>query len=43
MQGQDFFEGVKRILVDKNHIPQWTFKVAVEIPALEVEKYFAPL
>lgn len=26
MEGTDFFEGVKTVLVDKTHVPNWQFK-----------------
>ncbi|CAD8188855.1 unnamed protein product [Paramecium pentaurelia] len=43
MQGTDFFEGVKQVLVDKNHVPNWSFKDALTIPQSEVDKYFKVL
>ncbi|CAK79104.1 unnamed protein product (macronuclear) [Paramecium tetraurelia] len=41
MQGTDFFEGVKQVLVEKNHVSSWSFKDALTIPQSEVDKYFA--
>jgi len=43
MEGSDFFEGVKTVLVDKNHIPNWQFKSLDKVSREEVERYFSPL
>ena len=43
MEGTDFFEGVKTILIDKTHVPNWQFKSLEEVPTTEIESYFTPL
>ena len=40
MQGNDFFEGVRCTLVDRNDKPKWTYKSIEDVPREEVEKYF---
>lgn len=43
MEGSDFFEGVRTVLVDRKDIPKWTYKNALDVPDSEVERYFSPL
>eukprot|EP01016_Furgasonia_blochmanni_P052875 TRINITY_DN8474_c0_g1_i7.p1 TRINITY_DN8474_c0_g1~~TRINITY_DN8474_c0_g1_i7.p1 ORF type:complete len:348 (-),score=97.80 TRINITY_DN8474_c0_g1_i7:292-1335(-) len=43
MEGNDFFEGVKSVLVDKNHVPIWTHKTPEDVPVQEVERFFSRL
>jgi hypothetical protein len=43
MEGTDFFEGVKTVLVDKTHVPNWQFKTLDSVPKTEVERYFTQL
>jgi hypothetical protein len=43
MDGNDFFEGVRTVLIDRKDKPKWTYKSAAEVPDAEVESYFEPL
>lgn len=40
MQGNDFFEGVRANLIDKDKNPQWKYKNVFEVPDEEVPRYF---
>ena len=39
----DFFEGVKNVLVDKNHKPKWTHDCPLKVTEEELNKIFSPL
>jgi 3-hydroxyisobutyryl-CoA hydrolase len=43
MAKNDFFEGVRTVLIDKNDTPKWTYKSPLEVPESEVQSYFQPL
>jgi len=43
LTGQDFFEGVRAVLVDKDHTPRWQHRRIEDVTAAEVDAYFAPL
>jgi len=43
MQGEEFFEGVRCTLVDKNDKPKWGHKSFNDVTKEEVEKYFSNL
>ena len=43
MDGHDFFEGVRALLVDKDNAPQWQHASAAEVPSDLVDSFFAPL
>ena len=40
MDQHDFFEGVRAVLVDKDHAPNWNPKELSEISDTYVEQYF---
>lgn len=40
MEGNDFFEGVRTVLIDKTDTPKWTYKSPNDVPNDEVAKYF---
>lgn len=43
MQGHDFYEGIRAVLVDKDRNPRWKPENLNDISEEEVERYFAPL
>jgi len=43
MEGNDFFEGIRCILVDKGAKPKWTHDHVLSVKEAEVDKYFEPL
>jgi enoyl-CoA hydratase len=43
MQGHDFFEGIRALLVDKDNTPRWQHPSPSAVSAAEVEGYFASL
>ncbi len=43
MQGHDFFEGIRALLVDKDNAPRWQRASLAEVSAAEVAGYFASL
>ncbi len=38
----DFAEGVRALLVDKDNSPQWTYTTLDDVPAEHVEAHFTP-
>lgn len=43
MQGPDFFEGVRALLVEKDNAPKWTPHDLASVEDAAVDAYFAPL
>ncbi len=43
MQGHDFFEGVRAVVIDKDNAPRWRPATLEEVSTAEIEAYFAPL
>lgn len=43
MAGQDFFEGIRALLVDKDRKPRWQHSSLSAVSDAEVESYFAPI
>jgi enoyl-CoA hydratase len=43
MRQNDYFEGVRARIIDKDNRPQWTHKSVQEVSAEEVDEHFAPL
>lgn len=42
-EGSDFYKGIRAVLVDKDHNPQWSPATLEEVTDEMVESYFAPL
>ncbi len=40
---QDFYEGVRALLIDKDNKPQWAHTTLAEVTDAEVNAYFAPM
>ncbi|MGO1117211.1 enoyl-CoA hydratase/isomerase family protein [Rhodovibrionaceae bacterium A322] len=43
MAGHDFYEGIRSVLVDKDHNPTWSPATLAEVTEEMVEQHFAPL
>eukprot|EP00753_Platysulcus_tardus_P021290 PLAT8792.1.p1 GENE.PLAT8792.1~~PLAT8792.1.p1 ORF type:complete len:465 (+),score=223.39 PLAT8792.1:44-1438(+) len=43
MQGSDFFEGVRALLIDKDQSPKWEADSVADVQEATVASYFAPL
>lgn len=43
MEGKDFYEGVRAVLLDKDNAPVWDPPSLAEVQQQAVEGYFAPL
>src|SRR5262245_45057660 len=41
--GQDFFEGIRAIVIDKDKAPRWRPATIAEVSPETIERYFAPL
>lgn len=41
--GHDFYEGIRAVIVDKDHRPRWRPPTLDAVSDAEVERYFAPL
>lgn len=43
LAGQDFYEGIRTVLVDKGAKPEWTPPTLKGVKATDIDAYFAPL
>lgn len=43
VRGENFYEGVRAVIVDKDNAPRWRPANLAEVSAAEVERHFAPL
>jgi len=43
LQGKEFFEGIRAVVIDKDQKPQWNPSQLKDVKEKEVEQYFAPL
>lgn len=43
MKGQDFYEGVRAVIIDKDNKPQWRPSRLEEVSDADIAAYFAPL
>ncbi|WP_417464757.1 enoyl-CoA hydratase/isomerase family protein [Kordiimonas sp.] len=43
MEGKDFFEGVRAILIDKDNAPVWSPNTLAEVSDAEIDRYFVSL
>jgi hypothetical protein len=42
MDGHDFFEGVRAVIIDKDNAPRWKPATLAEVRDAEIERAFAP-
>jgi enoyl-CoA hydratase len=42
IEGHDFYEGVRAVIVDKDNAPRWRPATLAESSAADVERHFAP-
>jgi len=43
LEGHDFYEGIRAVLVDKGDTPKWSPATLAEIDEINIDRYFAPL
>jgi enoyl-CoA hydratase len=43
VEGHDFYEGVRAVIVDKDNAPHWRPASLAEVSAADIERHFAPL
>ncbi len=43
MEGKDFYEGVRAVIIEKDNQPQWAPSHVEDVPDIEVDRYFLPL
>lgn len=43
IQGHDFFEGIRAVVIDKDQKPKWRPARIADVTTEDVEKYFMPL
>ena len=43
VRGEDFYEGVRAVIVDKDNAPRWRPTTLAEVSDPEVERHFAPI
>ncbi|MDE1174430.1 MAG: enoyl-CoA hydratase/isomerase family protein [Parvibaculaceae bacterium] len=43
MEGHDFYEGVRAVVIDKDQKPRWQPARLADVPRADIEKCFAPL
>jgi enoyl-CoA hydratase len=43
MDGHDFFEGIRAVIVDKDNDPAWSPKTLPEVVESDVDAYFSPI
>lgn len=43
VRGEDFYEGVRAVIIDKDNAPRWRPAALSEVTDMEVERHFAPL
>jgi enoyl-CoA hydratase len=43
INGHDFYEGVRAVIVDKDNAPRWRPATLAEVSDTEIERHFAPL
>ncbi len=43
LHGEDFYEGVRAVIVDKDNVPKWHPAALAEVGAADVARYFAPV
>ncbi len=43
MEGKDFYEGVRAVIIEKDNQPQWAPSHVEDVPDVEVDRYFLPL
>ncbi|EGR29402.1 hypothetical protein IMG5_156200 [Ichthyophthirius multifiliis] len=43
LKGNDFFEGIRTVLIDRNDQPKWTYQSPFDVPQSLIDDYFQPL
>ena len=43
VQSPDFIEGVRAVIIDKDHAPAWSPETLEGVPDAQIDQYFAPL
>ena len=41
--GEDFYEGIRALIIDKENRPRWRSATLAEVGEAEIERHFAPL
>jgi enoyl-CoA hydratase len=43
VRGDDFYEGVRAVIIDKDNAPRWRPAALCDVTDSEVERHFGPL